>query len=96
MFQVFLHNSTMTPPQPGYGQLLRAALADVQAEAFDAGGGYRLNDGAELYLLSEIEDDISLVEYHHLTASVAEAIFEIARLDQVFQIYPDKAAAQAA
>lgn len=79
MFQVFLHNSTTTPPQPGYGQLLRAALSDVQAEAFDAGGGYRLADGAELYLLAEIEDGISLVEYPRLTPSVAEAIFEITK-----------------
>lgn len=76
--QVFLHNTTTTPSQPGYGQLVRAALAGVQAEACED-SAYRLADGSELLLFTEVEDDISLVEYPRLTSAVADAIFEIAR-----------------
>ncbi len=77
MFSVFLHNSTTTPSQPGYGQLVRAALADVQADEFMA-GHYRLKDETEILFVEDTGDDISMVEFPVLTPAVSEAIFHMA------------------
>lgn len=79
MLQVFLHNSMTTPSPPAYGEELRAALADVQAEDLEDIGWFRLSDGEEIHVLTEADDDICLIEYDRMSDAVAEVIFQIMR-----------------
>lgn len=79
----------MTTPSPlAYATELRAALGDVQADALEDIGWFRLRDGEEIQVLTEADDDICLIEYGRMSDAVAEAIFQIMRRTESFVFLP--------